>query len=406
MMGAMSQTIVIKVGSSTLTNGTPRLSKPNMLELVRQIAGLHQLGYRVLLVSSGAMAAGREHLGYPKLSTSLPVKQMLCAVGQGQLMQLYSEMFGLYDVRVGQVLITGDDLRRNRNRYLNTRDTLEILLLNRIVPIINENDPVAVDEIKVGDNDNLSARIASMINADLLLLLTDRDGLYDKDPRFNPDAQRINEVTRITPQLKEIASGVSSSGLGTGGMLTKLQAAELANQSGITTLITDGTMKEVILRAVAGESVGTRFLPSARRVESRKRWLLSEPTSGAIIIDAGAAKTLLKGHASLLPVGILRVEGAFRRGAFVDVIDADGLKLARGQVSYSNDELSQLCGVKSSEIENVLGYTYGDAAIHHDYMALLHFEDDKGKDEDKSQFEDKNPYDQDQADQTFEGETS
>jgi glutamate 5-kinase len=371
----MSKTIVVKVGSSTLTNGTLHLSKPNMLELVRQIAMLHNEGHRILLVSSGAVAAGRDHLGHPQLSHSLPIKQMLAAVGQGQLMQLYSQMFNMYSVYVGQVLVTGDSLQRHRARYLNTRDTLEMLLDNRIVPIINENDTVAVDEIKVGDNDNLSALVASLVNADLLLLLTDRDGIYDKDPRQYPDARHIPQISRIDEAIQAIAKRASSSGLGIGGMRTKLQAAETAGRSGIETVIAHGSAHDVILRVVAGEAgLGTRILPTAPRVESRKRWLLSEPPAGLLIVDDGAAKVLLTGEASLLPVGLKRVEGEFRRGALVEVQDQKGHDLARGQVSYDSGELSQICGVKSGEIESILGYTYGDAAIHRDNLALLQLE--------------------------------
>ncbi len=372
----MSKTIVVKVGSSTLTGGTLRLSKPNMLEIVRQVAMLHQDGYRVLLVSSGAMAAGRDHLGQQRFPSSLPTKQMLSAVGQGQLMRIYSDMFALYEVKVGQVLVTGDDIRRNRTRYLNTRDTLRALLDHQIVPIINENDTVAVEEIKVGDNDNLSALIATVINADMLLLLTDRDGLYTKDPRQHEDAQHIPTVKRITAELKALAGGDSSSGLGIGGMQTKLQAAELAGQSGITTVIARGTEKDVILRIVAGEALGTYFEPTAPRLESRKRWMLSEPAQGRIVIDTGAARALRTGEASLLPVGIRAVEGEFPRGALVEIVLAEASTespcLARGQANYDSAELRRLCGVKSNDIEAHLGYHYGDAAVHHDYMVLLH----------------------------------
>lgn len=367
----MSQTIVVKVGSSTLTDGTRRLYKPNILELVRQIAALHHAGERVLLVSSGAMAAGRDHLGHPKLSTTLPAKQMLSAVGQVQLMALYSEMFGMYGVQVGQVLVTADDLRRNRARYLNSRDTLQSLLAHHILPIINENDTVAVEEIKVGDNDNLAAQIASLINADLLLLLTDQDGLYNKNPRHYSDAQRIETVAVIDDNLRAVAGGDSSSGLGTGGMTTKLQAAEFAGRSGIKTVIAHGKAREVILRVAAGESIGTQFLPTAPRIESRKRWLLTDAPQGVLTIDDGAAKALKKGAASLLPVGLRAVTGDFQRGALVQVQDSQGIALARGLVSYGSAELSRLCGVQSKLIESVLGYSYGDVAIHHDEMALL-----------------------------------
>lgn len=367
----MPRTIVVKVGTSTLTQATRHLSKPIMLEIVRQVATLHHEGHRMILVTSGAMAAGREQLKQNGFPAFLPVKQMLCAVGQSQLMRLYSDLFGLYEVQVGQVLVTGDDLRRNRTRYLNARDTLNTLLAYQIVPIINENDTVAVDEIKVGDNDNLSALIASIVNADLLLLLTDREGLYDKDPRQFPDAKRVEVVTQINDTIRSSANGHSSSGLGIGGMQTKIQAAELAGRSGIETVIGNGSTRDIILRIVNGESLGTRFLPSAPRVESRKRWLLSEPAQGKLMVDSGAVKVLFKNGASLLPVGVRQVEGQFPRGAIVAVEDFDGNKLAHGLTNYDSDELRRLCGVKSDQIEVVLGYTYGDEAVHRDNLALL-----------------------------------
>lgn len=366
----MNKTIVVKVGSSTLTNGTPHLYKPNILELVRQLSTLQENGHRVVLVSSGAVAAGRDHLGHPKLPISLPVKQMLSSVGQGQLMHLYSELFGLYSVRVGQVLVTGDDLQRSRSRYLNSRDTLQTLLDYDIVPIVNENDTVAVEEIKVGDNDNLSAMIASLINADLLLILTDSQGLYNKDPRQNPDAQLIPFVPQITDEIRRTAGG-SITGLGIGGMQTKVQAAELASRSGIETVIAHGKTANVILRVVEGESIGTRFAAAAPRIESRKRWLLADSIAGQLVVDSGAAKALKKGDASLLPVGVTDITGDFERGEVVQVVDKDGLALARGQSSYNSDEVRRLCGVKSAHIADILGYSYGDAVVHHDNMILL-----------------------------------
>lgn len=367
----MPRTIVIKVGTSTLTQGTKHLSKPMMLEIVRQIAILHQAKHRMILVTSGAMAAGRNQLKENNFPAFLPVKQMLCAVGQSQLMRIYSDLFALYDVQVGQILVTGGDLQRTRTRYLNARDTLNTLLDYRVVPIINENDTVAVEEIKVGDNDNLSAIVASLVNADLLLLLTDLDGLYDKDPHQYADAKRIEIVPKIDTNIRAAANGNSSSGLGIGGMQTKLQAAELAGRSGIETVIANGSTRDVILRVVNGDSLGTRFLPSAPRVESRKRWMLSEPPQGQLTIDSGAVKVLQKQGASLLPVGINNVEGNFQRGALVSVADTAGNKLAQGLTTYGSDELRQLCGVKSEAIETTLGYTYGDEAIHRDNLVLL-----------------------------------
>ncbi|MBZ0307264.1 MAG: glutamate 5-kinase [Anaerolineae bacterium] len=367
----MPKTIVVKIGTSTLTQGTKHLSRPMMLEIVRQLATLHHEGHHMILVTSGAMAAGRELLKQNGFPAFLPVKQMLCAVGQSQLMRLYTDLFALYDVQVGQVLITGDDLRRHRTRYLNARDTLNTLLVYGIVPIINENDTVAVEEIKVGDNDNLSALIASIINADLLLLLTDCDGLYDKDPRQHPDARRMEVVIKIDDTIRGSANGTSSSGLGIGGMQTKIQAAELAGRSGIETVIANGSTRDIILRIVEGESLGTRFLPPAPRVESRKRWLLSEPPQGKLTIDSGAGRVLLSNGASLLPVGVRQVEGHFSRGAIVAILDASGTKMAHGLTNYDSEELRRLCGMKSDRIEAILGYTYGDEAVHRDNLALL-----------------------------------
>ncbi|MBI5959832.1 MAG: glutamate 5-kinase, partial [Chloroflexi bacterium] len=233
--GKIQQTLVIKIGTSTLTGGTTRLSRPHMIEIVRQIITLQRQGYRIVLVSSGAIAAGRERLGYPALPNHLPAKQMLSAVGQGHLMQVYSSLFELYDVRIGQVLLTHDDLS-HRTRYLNARDTLSTLLDYGIIPIVNENDTVAVEEIKVGDNDNLSAQIAVLLNAALLILLTDQDGLFTHDPGTDPTAELIPEVRTIDQQIFGLA-GASVSGLGVGGMVTKIQAAQLATRSGTRTII-------------------------------------------------------------------------------------------------------------------------------------------------------------------------
>lgn len=367
----MKQTIVVKVGTSTLTQGTSHLSKPSMVEIVRQIAMLHHQGYRVLLVSSGAMAAGREKLGQTFLPASMPVKQMLSAIGQGHLMRIYSDLFSLYDVQVGQVLITGDDVMRHRGRYLNARDTLEMLLTYHVLPIINENDTVAVDEIKVGDNDNLSALIASLINADLLILLTDRDGVYNKDPQRYPDAEKLEVITAITDEVRSIGGAVSSSGLGTGGMQTKLQAAEVAGRSGIETIIANGSQQDVLLRLIAGENLGTRIQPQTPRVESRKRWLLAEPPTGTLMIDAGAIRALRMGDASLLPIGIKQVKGQFERGALVAIEDMQNSRIAHGLSNYNSQELVKICGLHSEQIEATLGYTYGEVAIHRDNLALL-----------------------------------
>lgn len=263
-----NRTIVVKLGTSVLTGGSARLNRAHMVELVRQCAALHRHGHRVVLVTSGAIAAGREHLGHPPLAPTLPNKQMLAAVGQTQLIRVWQDLFNLYGLHIGQMLLTRADLE-DRERYLNARDTLRTLLDHRIIPVINENDAVATAEIKVGDNDNLSARAAILADADLLVLLTDQKGLFTADPRTNPDAQLIEEVQTIDDTLRSLA-GDSVSGLGTGGMATKLQAADVARRAGVDVVIATGQIPEVIGRLAAGERVGTLFPALASPLEGRK----------------------------------------------------------------------------------------------------------------------------------------
>jgi glutamate 5-kinase len=340
-----------------------------MLEIVQQVALLHQQGHEMVVVSSGAMAAGRERLGFPDLGRSVPAKQMLSAVGQGRLLHLYSQLFDLFEIVVGQVLLTRDDLG-HRTRYLNARDTLTTLIERRIIPIINENDTTATHEIRVGDNDNLSALVASLLEADLLVILTDQPGLFTADPRQDSNAQLIPQVARIDEGTWALAGGTAT-GLGTGGMVTKIQAAQLASRSGVTTIVAAGSEPDVLARIVVGEAVGTRFEPVNTHVESRKRWLLMEKTHGTLVVDAGAAKKLLKGGASLLPVGVTDVESTFDRGEALAVVGPDGAKIAHGLTNYASEELRKLCGVQSSKIVEILGYTYGDAVIHRNNMVLL-----------------------------------
>jgi glutamate 5-kinase len=363
------QTVVIKLRTSTLTGGTPRLSRPDMVEIIRQVVALQREGYRMVIVSSGAIAAGRELLNFPRLHDQLPAKQMLSAAGQGYLMQVYSMLFGLYDTHIGQVLLTHDDLS-NRTRYLNARDTLNTLLDYGIIPIVNENDTVAVEEIKVGDNDNLSAQIAVLLNAPWLIILTDQNGLYDRDPRHDPAAQLIGRVDHIDEQIKTLAGG-SDSGLGVGGMITKIQAAQLATRSGTRVVIANGRAPDVLIRLLNGEALGTTFVPSVERIESRKRWLLAERPQGVLQIDPGAVQVLREQGASLLPVGVRSIRQEFERGAVVLVVDEKQKPVAQGLVNYASAELSQLCGHQSREIVEILGYTYGDEAIHRDNMVLM-----------------------------------
>lgn len=369
MQPNISQRVIVKVGTSVLTGGTPRLNPQRMLHIVQQTAQLHQAGHEVILVSSGAVAAGRERLNFPDFGRSMPAKQMLSAVGQSRLMHQYSALYDIFDIVVGQVLLTRDDLS-NRTRFLNARDTLLTLLDKRIIPIINENDTTATHEIRVGDNDNLSALVATLVEADTLIILTDQPGLFTADPRHDKDAQLIERVERVDATTWALA-GDSVSGLGTGGMVTKLQAAQLATRSGITTIIAGGTEPDALRRIVAGDSVGTRFEAVSNPMESRKRWLLVEKTRGKIRIDAGAERKVLTGGASLLPVGITQVEAEFTRGMTIAIIAPDGREIAHGVTSYDSDDIRKLQGMKSVKIAELLGYSYGDAIIHRNNMVLL-----------------------------------
>jgi glutamate 5-kinase len=349
--------IVVKLGTSTLTAGTPHLSMPHMDRIALQLAALREKGTGIVLVTSGAMAAGRERLGFPSLPKGLPAKQMLAAVGQPRLMALYEQVFSNYGLLPAQVLLTRADLG-DRRRYLNSRNTLTALLEHGAIPVINENDTVATEEIRVGDNDNLSAMVANLIDADLLLLLTDQVGLYTADPRADPDAVLINEVSE--PEIPK-----------TGGMLTKLQAADLARRSGATVIIASGDTPDVLLRAAAGETVGTRFLPVATAVESRKRYILAGGrASGAVRLDDGAVQALARGS-SLLPVGVRSVEGSFERGDSIRVFDPAGKEIARGIANYGSSELSRIIGKKSEEIEPILGFNFGDEVIHRNDLVIL-----------------------------------
>lgn len=362
--------IIVKLGTSVLTNDTRRLSRQRMLEIVQQIAHLHANNYEMVIVSSGAQAAGREKLNYPDFGKSVPAKQMLSAVGQSHLMHIYGDLFDIFNITVGQVLLTRGDLG-DRHRYLNARDTLHTLIERRIVPIINENDATATEEIRVGDNDNLSALVANLLDADLLIILTDQPGLFTADPRYHTDAELIDVVEHIDESTMALAGGAGTS-LGTGGMATKIEAAQLASRSGVTTVIAAGREPNVLPRIVIdGEHVGTRFEQTVTRLESRKRWLLAEKPHGKLIVDSGAVRKLLTGGVSLLPVGVTDVQGTFTRGEHLAIVGPEGKKIAHGLTNYSSDDIRQLCGVKSHRIAQILGYTYGDAVIHRNNLVLL-----------------------------------
>jgi len=369
------QRFVLKLGTSTLTNGTKSLSRRTMLEIVRQAALLHEEGHEIVFVSSGAVAAGREVLKQPRLDATMPTKQMLSSIGQVRLMQLWTELFALYEITVSQVLLTHGDFS-NRTRYLNVRDTLSALIEHRVIPIINENDTVATKEIKVGDNDNLSALVANLVAADLLILLTDQEGLFTADPRVDQKASLIPLVEHIDESIYKLAGGSSTQlGLGTGGMITKIQAAHLATQSGTTTIVASSGRKNILADLLHGKPIGTLFKAQISLRESRKRWLLSEKPQGAIKIDEGACGHLSKKGASLLAVGVMGVDKEFDRGGIVQILSSKGKPVAVGISSYSSNEIKKLIGVHSHEIESKLGYTYGPEIIHRDNMTLFKFKE-------------------------------
>ena len=357
--------IVIKIGASIL------FAQETGAEIARQVLSLIRSGKEIILVSSGAIAAGREELGFPTLPKGVPAKQMLAAVGQPRLMAMYEQYFGIYKVHVAQVLLTRADLA-DRHGYLNARATLEALLDQGIIPIVNENDTIATEEIRIGDNDNLSAQVANLIEADLLILLTDQDGLYTCDPRSNKNAKLIAEVGP-EPFSKELwqSAGGSESGLGIGGMMTKLQAADLARHGGTEVIIARGSVENILMRLTNGETSGTKLLPVVNKLEGRKRRILSgSHTKNEIVIDAGAVQALSRGG-SLLPAGVTHINGNFERGDAVKLVTSDKKSVAVGLTNYGTADLQKLCGKQSAEIETILGFTFGDEAIHRDHMVLL-----------------------------------
>jgi len=365
--------VIAKFGTNVLTAGTARLDLEVMAALVGQVARLHKWGAEVIVVTSGAIAAGRHRLGLKGDRKEMSYRQVLAAVGQTDLMEAYQELFAWHDITIGQTLLTRRDLA-DRLGYLNARNTLLAMLELRVVPIINENDVVAVDEIegaKIGDNDNLSALVANLVDADLLVLLTDQNGLYTADPRLDPSAELIERVDEIDDRIEALAAG-SSSGAGVGGMTTKLQAARLATSGGTDLVIAAGAEPEALVRLASGESVGTLFPSSVDRMESRKRWMLAGlAVKGSIVVDAGAAKVLRHENKSLLPAGVQDVHGEFARGDAVDVVDAEGRRVACGIANYDSGEILQIRGVRSDRIEEILGHNYGGEVVHRDNMVCL-----------------------------------
>ena len=364
---------MVKVGTSLLTGGADRLDLEIMSAVVGQIARARERGREVLLVSSGAVAAGRHALRLKPGGKALTLRQALAAVGQGLLMNAYEQLFGWHEIHVAQALLSRRDLV-DRLGYLNVRNTLLALLERRVVPVINENDVVAVEELEgdvLGDNDTLSALVANLVDADLLVLLGELGGLYTADPHLDPDAALIPRVERVDERHDAMAGG-SWDGKGRGGMATKLHAARLATASGIDVVMASGKEPDVLSRLVEGESIGTYFPATSSKMESRKRWMLSGlSTRGEIVVDDGAAAVLRERRRSLLPAGVKGVNGPFNRGDIISILDADSVQIACGIANYASHEVDKIMGLHSRQIAETLGHQYGEEVVHRSNMVVL-----------------------------------
>lgn len=366
---AKSKRIVVKVGSALVTNNGSGLSQDFIAECARQIAMLQQSGREIVLVSSGAIAAGMQRLGWSRRPNAMHALQAAAAVGQMGLTQAYETVFASHGLKSAQVLLTHDDLA-DRSRYLNARSTLNTLLELGVVPIINENDTVVTDEIRFGDNDTLGALVANLVEAELLIILTDQKGLYSADPRVTPDATLISEGNAEDRSFEAIAGGAGSS-ISKGGMITKVKAAQRAARSGAHTLIVGGRESGALIRVANGDLIGTFLKANTTPLAARKQWLADHlRTTGAVIIDHGAVIALRNGK-SLLPIGVCTVEGEFGRGSVIACLDANRLEIARGLTNYASAESAKIAGKTSQEIENLLGYMDESELIHRDNLVLI-----------------------------------
>jgi len=377
---AKAKRIVIKVGTSTLTDDNHRLAPDKVEKLASEIVELRRRGKEVILVSSGAIGAGIGKLNLKQRPRDIKLLQATAAVGQSILMSTYDRYFSAYGQTIAQLLLTHADFL-SRQRYLNLRNTLLTLLKSGVIPIVNENDTTAVDEIKVGDNDNLSALVASNLEADLLIILTDTDGLFTRDPRRSKRAELIPVVRDITPEIERIADrGEKTSSVG--GMKTKIEAAKLAMNAGIPVIIANGAKENILLRIVEGEPVGTRFLPrKSDRMNDREHWIrFISPPRGRIKVDEGAKAALVAKGGSLLPSGIIEVEGTFMPGDIVSITDSRGIEFARGITNYSSVEIEKIKGLQTGDIERVLGHKEYDEVVYRGNLYLIQ-EQDRDEDE-------------------------
>ncbi|NQS99940.1 MAG: glutamate 5-kinase [Candidatus Omnitrophica bacterium] len=365
--------IVVKIGTGVLTSGNYSLDQARIKELVAQIAGLVKREVEVILVSSGAIGAGMGMLKLKFRPKLLPQQQAAAAIGQGQLMKIYDTAFKRHKLLTAQILLTREDLN-NRTRYLNAKNTLFTLLCLNAIPIINENDTVSVDEIKFGDNDRLSALVASLAHADLLIMLSDVDGLYTRAPKNRPRKIKqtvVSKVTKISPEIERMAGKVSA-GIGRGGMASKIEAARICAAAGIPCVIANGRIAGVLPKILAGGNIGTLFLPKTERLVAKKRWIgFSAKVSGQIVVDQGAKQALTLNKKSLLPKGIIKFSGSFTVGDIVSILDSDKHEFARGLTRYSSVELAKIKGLDSGQIKQTLGYKHCDEVVNRDNLVIL-----------------------------------
>lgn len=361
--------IVVKVGTSSLTHESGKLNIEMIEKICRQLVNIHCSGKEVLLVTSGAVGAGLSKLGYTERPKSIPEKQAAAAVGQGVLMHIYEKIFSEYGEIVAQLLLTRDDLT-DRKRFLNSRNTLLTLINKRVIPIINENDTVVVEEIKFGDNDTLAALVAGLVDADLLILLTDIDGLYTADPRNDSQAQLISVVSEIDDEIIALG-GKSGSKFASGGMITKIEAGKISVNAGIPMIIANSREDNIINKIIEGQDKGTLFVPRDTNPHARKQWIgFASETEGTLIVDQGCRDALICKGKSLLAKGITDIKGNFDRGSVVRILDGQGEEFARGIASYSSEEMLKLKGRHSEDFIDILGYKDTDSVIHRDNLIL------------------------------------
>lgn len=362
--------VVIKIGSSVITSREQGLNLARIDDLAKEVCQFQKQGRQVVLVSSGAVASGLEPLGLTQRPQDIALKQAAAAVGQSRLMWSYEKAFRPFGLTVAQVLLTHEDLSQRR-RFLNARNTLLTLMGRGVIPIINENDTVAVEEIQFGDNDMLAGLVAHLIDAQLLIILSDVEGLYTQDPKESSHAELLRVVEEVTPEIEGLAGGTTTAE-GTGGMASKVRAAKQAATYGVATIVVNGKIQGVLTRLSSGDELGTLFLPHPSRLKSRKHWIAySRRCRGKLYLDSGAVSALLQKGKSLLPSGIVKVDGEFEGGDAVICLDEKGAEVARGLVNYSSREIERIKGVRTTEIEKRLGYKFSDEVIHRDNLVVL-----------------------------------